>query len=80
MAMRSEERYSGFSAPPLANFGKMAETEPMKTIAITPTAIIACKRWPLIVNWVFAQPLQGLPQWSSLQTVFLIPVDDNAAR
>jgi hypothetical protein len=53
--MRREERYSGFGAPPLANFGKMAETEPMQTIAITPTAITASQPRPLISNRVFAQ-------------------------
>jgi hypothetical protein len=53
--MRSEERYSGLGAPPLANFGKMAETEPMKTTAITPTPIIARQHRPLIANRVFAQ-------------------------
>jgi preprotein translocase subunit Sec61beta len=54
--MRSRERYSGLSAPALANFAKMAETESMKSIPITPTAIVACQHQPLIANRVFAQP------------------------
>ena len=32
--MRSSDGYSGLSAPPLAHYGKMTETAPMKTIAM----------------------------------------------
>jgi hypothetical protein len=56
MGMRSKERYSGSSSTMLADFDKIAETYPMKTTAITPSAIITRQHPWLIEYRVFAQP------------------------